>query len=412
MHPTSHKPSDSRPALNRVITLPWLVLYGLGVTIGAGIYVLLGMTVARAGIYAPLSFVAAGIVMIFSAASFAELSGRFPVSAGEAAYVRSGFRSNNLSLLVGLLVIASGTVSAAAITVGSAGYIREFIALPEMWLALFVVLTLGAITAFGIMESVVFASLFTLIEVGALFVIIGAGVTDQPNLIFDLGKVFPAATDLQAWKGIGAAGLLAFFAFIGFEDMVNLAEEVKQPRRTMPWAIVLTLGLGTLIYFLVTAVAVLSVSIDDLAASRVPVSFIFSRITGAPPAVITAIAIVATLNGVVIQMIMASRVLYGLGKQGSLPSVFSHVNSRTQTPLFATGFVVLIILVLSLAFPVQELAEMTSRLVLGIFTLVNLALFLIKMRRDQLPEGAFETWIWVPAFGVVTCLALLATDLI
>src|SRR3972149_10427488 len=117
--------------LRRSLSLPLVVLYGLGVTIGAGIYVLLGATAGRAGIRAPVSFVLASIVVAFSAASFAELSARFPVSAGEAAYVRAGFQSGALSLAVGFLVILSGVVSSAAIAVGSIGYLLEFVELGE-----------------------------------------------------------------------------------------------------------------------------------------------------------------------------------------------------------------------------------------------------------------------------------------
>jgi amino acid transporter len=400
------------PELRRSLSLPLVVLYGLGVTIGAGIYVLIGASAGRAGIYAPVSFVLASIVVAFSAASFAELSARFPVSAGEAAYVRAGFRSGALSLVVGLLVISSGVVSSAAITVGSVGYLQEFVELGEFALVLIILLTIGAIAAWGIMESVLFASLFTIIEAGALLAIVTIGIGGNPDLIFSLSRVIPPFADLGAWAAISGAGLLAFFAFIGFEDIVNLAEEVKHPERTIPWAIFLTLGLATLIYFLVTAVAVLSVPIDELAASRAPLSFVFGHITGVSPVAITLIAIVATLNGVIIQIIMASRVLYGLGKQGSMPAAFARVHPLTRTPLIATGTITVVVLILALAFPLEGLAEWTSRIVLAIFTLVNMALLLLKRRAGTAPDGGFTVPAWVPLAGVLTCLALLASDLV
>jgi amino acid transporter len=400
------------PELRRSLSLPLVVLYGLGVTIGAGIYVLLGATAGRAGIYAPVSFVLASIVVAFSAASFAELSTRFPVSAGEAAYVRAGFQSDSLSLVVGFLVILSGVVASAAITVGSTGYLREFVDLPDAVLVLIVVLTVGAIAAWGIMESVIFASLFTIIEVGALLAIVTVGIGSNPGLVFDLPRVIPPIADLGAWAAISGAGLLAFFAFIGFEDIVNLAEEVKRPERTLPAAIFLTLGLTTLIYFLVTTVAVLSVPIDELAASRAPLSFVFGHITGASPVVITSIAIVATLNGVIIQIIMASRVLYGLGKQGSVPAIFARIHTLTRTPLIATGTITAVVLTLALVFPLEGLAEWTARIVLVIFALVNMALLMLKRRADTAPEGSFTVKIWVPFAGFLTCLALLASDFV
>lgn len=400
------------PELRRSLPLPLVVLYGLGVTIGAGIYVLLGATAGRAGIYAPVSFVLASIVMAFSAASFAELSARFPVSAGEAAYVRAGFRSGSLALVVGFLVILAGVVSAAAITVGSTGYLREFVDLPNAALVPIVVLTIGAVAAWGIMQSVIFASLFTIIEAGALLAIVAVGIHSNPELVFDLPRVIPSLTDPRAWAAISSAALLAFFAFIGFEDIVNLAEEVRRPKRTLPWAIFLTLGLGTLIYFLVTAVAVLSVPIDELAASSAPISLVFGHITGASPFAITAIATVAILNGVIIQIIMASRVLYGLGKQGSVPVIFARVHPQTRTPLVATGAITAVVLALALAFPLEGLAEWTARIVLVIFALVNAALLLLKRREGTVPEGIFTVAMWVPIAGFLTCLALFVSDFV
>lgn len=400
------------PELRRSLSLPLVVLYGLGVTIGAGIYVLLGATAGRAGIYAPVSFALASIVVAFSAASFAELSARFPVSAGEAAYVRAGFQSGALSLVVGFLVILSGVVSSAAIAVGSAGYLREFVDLTDAVLVSIIVLTIGAIAAWGIMESVIFASLFTIIEAGALLAVVTVGIGSNPDLVFALPRVIPPIADLGAWAAISGAGLLAFFAFIGFEDIVNLAEEVKHPERTLPRAIFLTLGLATLIYFLVTSVAVLSVPIDELAASRAPLSFVFGHITGVSPGPITSIAIVATLNGVIIQIIMASRVLYGLGKQGSVPAIFARIHPLTRTPLIATGTITVVVLTLAVVFPLEGLAEWTSRIVLTTFALVNMALLLLKRRASTAPDGSFTVKIWVPFAGFLTCLALLASDFV
>ncbi len=393
--------------LRRALSLPLVVLYGLGVTIGAGIYVLLGATTAKAGIYAPASFVLAAIVMMFSAASYAELSARFPVSAGEAAYVQAGFNSAWLSATVGFLVIASGVVSSSAISLGSTGYIRAFLDVPVTWLVIIIVITLGVIAAWGIMESVLFASLFTIFEVGALLWIVAVGVIENPAIIAELPRVFPAMGDATAWVAVASAGLLAFFAFIGFEDIVNLAEEMERPERTLPWAIFLTLGLGTLIYFMVTAVAVLSVPLDELAASEAPLSFVFGHISGASPVIISAIAIAATLNGVIIQIIMASRVLYGLAKQGTAPAIFGRVHPWTRTPLWATAAVSAVVLTLAISAPLEGLAEWTSRIVLIVFAMVNGALFLLKLKREYAQPGGFAVWIGIPVLGFFTCIALL-----
>ncbi len=398
--------------LRRTLSLPLVVLYGLGVTIGAGIYVLLGATTARAGIYAPVSFIVAAIVMTFSAASYAELSARFPVSAGEAAYVRAGFKSAWLSTTVGFLVIASGVVSSSAISLGSTGYIREFIDVPAAWLVVIIVMGLGIIAAWGIMESVLFASLFTIFEAGALLWIVTIGVADNPSILSEIPRIIPALGDATAWAAVASAGLLAFFAFIGFEDIVNLAEEMENPNKTLAWAIFLTLGLGTLIYFMVTAVTVLSVPLDKLAASEAPLSFVFAHISGASPVIITVIAIAATLNGVIIQIIMASRVLYGLAKQGSVPAIFGSVNQWTRTPLWATAAVCLVVLVLAILAPLQGLAEWTARIVLFIFVMMNGSLFLLKLKTDYAQPGHFSVWIGIPVLGLLSSIALLAGQLI
>lgn len=342
------KPSTGEAKLARVISLPLLVLYGLGVTIGAGIYVLVGETAAQAGMYAPMSFIFAAIVMAFSAGTFAELSVRFPQSAGEAIYVKEGLRSEGLSLLTGGVVLLSATVAAATITLGGTGYVLELLGLPREVIIISIVLLMGGIAAWGVKESVVFAAVFTVLEILGLLVIIAAGFWTQPDLIMRLPEVVPPFSDMAASSTIFTTSLIAFFAFIGFDDVVNLVEETKNPARVMPLAILITLVIATVLYFAVTAVAVLSVPLEDLGSSNAPIGLLFERLTGSSPIVITLIAIVATLNGIVIQIVMAARVLYGLGKKGSIPAVFARVHPKTQTPVFSTVLVAAAILGLAL----------------------------------------------------------------
>lgn len=403
---------SEQPGLKRALPLPLVVLYGLGVTIGAGIYVLIGATAGRAGIYSPFSFLLAAIVMAPTAASFAELTSRMPVSAGEAAYVRHAFGSRALALIVGLLVVTAGVVSAAAVAIGAAGYIRVFMDLPALALVATVILAMGLAAAWGIVESVFVAAILTLIEIAGLLVIIGAGLMHDPALIARAGEVVPLTSDPEIWAGIFAAGLLAFFVFIGFEDLVNIAEEANEPLKTLPRAIFWTLVISTLLYIAVASVAVLSVPIDGLAASTAPLGFVYEQVTGGSPLVISAIAIVATLNGIIVQMIMASRVLYGLAVQGDLPALIGRVNRVTRTPLVATGVVIVLVLLLGLAFPIEGLAEMTSRVTLTVFSLVNLALIRLKLRREPAPPRGFEVGIWVPVTGLLASLVLLAHDVV
>lgn len=398
----------STPSLERSLGLGLLVLYGLGVTVGAGIYVLIGTAAERAGPHAPLAFVVAAIVMGFTAATFAELAGRMPVSAGEAAYVRAGFGSSLLALVVGLLVIAAAVVAAAAITSGSVGYIRTFLAAPPALLAVLVLLVMGGIAAVGMSTSAWVAAIMTLIEIGGLLLIIAFGLWAHPGLAADLGRSVPRLGDAAAWAGVFAASLLGFFAFIGFEGLVNVAEEAKNPARTLPRAIFLTLGLATLLYILVILVALAAVPRAELAASGAPLALVFERVTGAPAAVVAAIAIVATLNGIIAQIVLAARVAYGLAQAGSLPARLAAVHPWTRTPLAATGLATLAAIVLATLMPIDRLADLTSRIMLVIFILVNAALLAIKRRGEPAPAGTFVVPTWVPIGGLVTCVLLLA----
>ena len=264
-------PPDATP-LRRSLNLPLLVLYGLGTTIGAGIYVLVGAAAGRAGIYAPMAFIVAAFAIAPTAATYGELAGRFPVAAGEAAYVKEGFNSKWMSSLVGWLVILSGVVASATIAIGCAGYLRTFVDLPLPWALTLIIFAMGMMAIWGILESVLLAALFTLIEAGGLFVLIWAGMTSEIELSSRVWETVPPLNDAVIWFGIANAGLLAIFAFIGFEDMVNVAEETRNPQSTLPRAIFWTLGITTALYTAVTLVAVVAVQPAELAASEAPLS--------------------------------------------------------------------------------------------------------------------------------------------
>jgi amino acid transporter len=412
------------PRLVRSLGLGLLVLYGLGVTVGAGIYVLVGAAAGRAGVHAPVAFLIAAFVMSLSAASFAELAVRFPVSAGEAAYVEAGLRSRKWSLLTGMLVIAAAIIAAAAIAQGAAGYIGVLVPLPPSWLVAGVVIVMGMIAAWGISEAVAVAAAMTIVEICGLLTIVIAGLRQNPAILSDLPLAFHGLESGAVWPGILGASLVAFFAFIGFEGMVNVAEEVKQPERTVPLAIGLTLVISTMLYILVVWVVIRSVPEADLARSAAPLSLTYERLTGASPLVISLIAILATINGVIIQIIMASRVVYGLACRGALPSLLGRVDPRTKTPLVATALVVAVTLGLSLALPIDRLADFTTRVMLVVFALVNVALVAIKVRGDRGTarendaaaldgEGgkrSFAVPFAVPVLGAITCMALLIAD--
>jgi amino acid transporter len=398
--------------LRRRLTLPMLVLYGVGVTIGAGIYVLIGAMAGHAGTRAPLAFVLAGIVMGLTAASYAELCTRFPVSAGEAAYVKAAFRSRLLSTLIGLLTIVIGVISSAAVAIGSAGYIREFVDLPQHAIVIAVIVGLSLIAAWGILESVLLAGLLTLVEIGGLVAIIVAGTRADLGIVSALPQLLTPPFEMQAWTGIAFASLLAFFAFIGFEDLANVVEEVREPERTMPRAIALTLVISVILYFWVAAIAVLAVPPEQLSASPAPLSLVFREVAGISPAAISAIAIMATLNTVLVQMTMASRVIYGMAKHGDLPRVLGRVNATTATPLVATAVVAVAVLLFAVSLPIERLAEWTSLATLVVFALVNLSLLVLRLHAAPMPPGRITVPIWIPAAGLLTCILMLASALL
>ena len=403
---------EASPRLVRSLTLTHAVLYGLGVTIGAGIYVLVGLAAGRSGMHAPLAFMGAALVMAFSAASFAELGTRMPVSASEAAYVQAAFRLDWLSLGVGLLVVTTAIVSAATISVGSAGYVAVFLPVPAPWIISVVVLAMGGVACLATVQSVTFAAIMTLVEVGGLVLIIIAGLGHGTDVVTRLPEIWPSSGDSTAWIGIAGTALIAVFAFIGFEHLVNVAEEMKEPSRTLPRALFLTLGLTALVYALVVWIAVTAVPPQELARSSAPLALVFERLTGLPLVTLSAIAVVATLNGVIVHMIMIGRVIYGLADQGNLPKVLARLNAVTHTPLLATAIGVGAILALALAVPLAGLADLTARFTLVVFATINLALIRIKSRNEVAPLGAFICPRWVPFAGLVSSVLLLVVDLV
>ncbi len=403
-----HTPPAGPAVLQRRLGLALLVLYGTGITIGAGIYVLIGAVAGRAGLYAPWSFVFAALVMALTVASYAELSTRFPVSAGEAAYVRAAFNSKSLSIATGLLTIVIGVVSSAAVALGSAGYIRQFVDLPQAALVVIVVGVLGAVAAWGILQSVVVASICTIIEVSGLIAIIAAAAGAELPLVL----MPPLPFDQAVLSGIAFGSLLAFFAFVGFEDLANVVEEANDPHRDIPRAMVLTLIISTILYVAIALIAVSAVPTAQLAASPAPLALVFRELSSVSPATISLIAIFATLNTILAQITMAARVVYGMAKQGDLPAATGHVHPMTATPLVATVLVVAAVIILALFVPFERLAEGTSVATLAVFALVNLALLRLRHRQTPSPHPHVRVPLWVPAAGFIASVALIATSLL
>jgi basic amino acid/polyamine antiporter, APA family len=385
--------------LKRRIGPGLLTAYGVGVMVGAGIYVLVGAVADEAGIWAPMAFLLAGIIAAPTALSYSEFSTRIPEAAGEAAYVGSGLNSQLLAVLVGLAIVLAGTLSAGAVLRGGVGYLVNTIDIDTTLAVVILGCTLIGVAMIGVLESLALVAVFTIVELIGLALVVWAGMTAPP--ISDVGM---AATPL-IWSGVGMGAVLAFFAFIGFEDIVNMAEEVDNPTANLPRAILWSLAITTLIYGLVAYAAVRVVPVDSLANSSSPLALVWQAAHGGDAQFLSIIAVFAALNGVLAQIVMASRVLFGLGKRTRMLAIFHHSHARFGTPILATALVGIGVVGTALLAQVATSAEMTSTVLLSVFVLVNLALILQKRR---VPEAPFRVPMLVPVVGLILSLAALS----
>lgn len=392
--------------LKRSLGLTSLTLYGVGVTLGAGIYVLIGEAAGAAGSLTPLSFLIALFAALFTALSYAELAGRYPMSAGEAVYVQEAFQMPWLSQLVGAAVTFTGLFSAATVLQGFAGYAVSLFSGSQWMMIIIASLVLTGLALWGVKESVWAAAAVTVFEAGGLILII---ILAAPDALSDPA---PYVAPSGAGLGVMAGAAIAFFAFIGFEDIVNMSEETREPTRNVPRAILATMALAGFIYLAVAFVAVRAVPPETLAEVPDPMAEIM-RQTGHPgDSAISMIAVVAILNGALINSLMASRVLYGMAKKGLAPAFLGQVNKARQTPHFAVVLVSVVVLALALFFPLSGLARTTSFLTLCVFLLINLALIVLRHRHKALfSVPIFRAPVFIPYLGVVASAVLAVSAL-
>ena len=409
---------DNKNTLKRNLTLPLITFYGLGNILGAGIYALIGKVAGEAGYFAPLSFLLASIIASVSALSYAELSARYPVSAGETVYLYEGFQLRWLSMVVGLLIVSATIMSSAAIVHAFVGYFKvtmisylpAFQLIPSAAIITALLFILGALAIWGIKQSVIVAAFLTVLEIAGLCLVIWVGVEQMPVMQQSF-EAIQITNHGFSFIGIFAGAFLAFYAYLGFEDMVNVAEEVKDPQRNMPRAILLAVIISTLLYAGVAIVAVLLVEPQQLAQSNAPLADVYTAATGKAPIVISLIGMFAVINGALIQLIMASRLLYGMGSRGWLPKWFSIIHLTTRTPVNSTLVVVTLMLVFAIILSMVTLAEMTSFLILIVFALINLALIKIKQKHPH-PEGVRVFSVWIPKMGFTTAVLFLTLNVI
>jgi APA family basic amino acid/polyamine antiporter len=385
--------------LRRVLTLGPLTLYGLGVIIGAGVYVATGTVIHRAGDAAPLAFLLAGIAAALTGLCYAEMAVRFPEASGSVAFVRHGFGSPRLAQITGAILTVTVVLATASIARGAVHYLLVLLPVPAPILMLALIAGFTAIALRGVRESVWLAAGMSVVEIGGLLAATAAGLASAPD--YRLTGMIPGG--LPEWGNTLAGAFVAFFAFLGFETLANLGEEVRDPQRTLPRGILGAVAASILLY---VAVAVATVLADrggdnpllDLFEGRVATAF----------AIVAAIAVA---NGVLVQIVMLARLFYGMACNAQLPAMLGRVSPRSGTPAPATLLAGGLVLLVALAVPFEPLLVLTNGLTLCVFVLVDVALWRLH-RTDLLPAGRFAAPVWVPPVAASVAVLLILSELL
>ena len=315
--------SMSQPTLARKVSLPLLTFYGLGTILGAGIYVLIGEVTLRAQQYTYLSFIISATIAGITAYSFARLASMYPKSAGEAAYIFAAFESRNISALTGLAVILIGSVSAATMVKGFTAYFMSVYATQEIFIILGIISFITIFSIWGISQSIWLATIITIIEIlGLLFVIYV--VLDDKEVSHE--KIESTTNIIHHGPMIMYAAFISFYAYIGFEDIVNIAEETIDATKVVPLAILFSLVISTILYVALAFTCTTYIPLTIFESSDAPLVSIIAY-KGFDTTMIAIISMVAIVNGALVQQIMASRVLYGMAEQKLFISIFKQINA-------------------------------------------------------------------------------------
>ncbi len=344
--------------------------------VGAGIYVLVGKIASLSGGLSLWAFIAAAVIVSFSAYSHGFLAKHIPSSAGAAKYVHRAFHSSHLTLAVGLGVLLTGVISSATLANGFYGYLNEFIVLPKWLVITGLTGILFIVASQAVNTSVNFAVGITFLELFGLAIVILL----SENGHFESELLSPSWS-MSSFQLVMAGAFVAFYAYVGFEDMVNLAEEVERPEKTMLSAVMLALTITTFLYLLVAWVALHALPIQQLAESDAPFAAMLAH-TPWLAKTISLIGLIAIINGALVQILMGSRMLFGLSRDRHLPAFLTVLNSK-HIPINATYCVVALVLLFALTLPLLTLAKLTSGIILIVFTLVNAAAFVIALQKQK-----------------------------
>lgn len=395
---------SAAPTLSRDLGLFEVVVYGVGLILGAGIYAILGEAAGVAGDALPVSFIIAAVVASFTGLSYAELASRFPRGEGDYVYVRKAFGSKRLAEFVAFLRVFVGAVSAAAVALAFAGYLDSFATTPTVPVAIGLIALASVVNFWGIDLSAKLNLVFTAAEVLGLTIVVWFGRTTWSSVDV-VDAPFGAS-------GVVEAVFLVFFAYLGFGSIVNVAEETENPTRTIPRAIVLAIGVTTVLYVFVAISAIGVVDWQVLSESASPLTVVARTGGGdAAASVVTAIALTSTANTVLILLVSTSRLVYGVSKSEyrSFPAVFSRIHRSRQTPYLAIALVGGVTVPVTLLEDLGQVASLANGGLLVVFVVVNCAL--LKLRYEQPAEhGGFTAPVTVGRLSL-TALAGLVTSL-
>lgn len=390
--------------LRRALGLTAITIYAVGDILGAGIYALVGKVVAVSHGGAWLSFVVSAVIALFTGLTYAELAGRYPVAAGAAAYCRRAFPFPVIAFMVGILVMASGLSSAATVSLAFVGYLEVFAALPAIPASIGMLFLMSLINYAGIQESSRVNIVLTAIELSGLLLVAGVGLWFASGVsAAELGERLTPPADLSL---ILAGATVSFFAYIGFEDTVNVAEEVRDASRVLPRAILTAIVFTCVVYGLVTVAALATVAQDRLAASGKPLLEVLEVAgVGVPGGVFALVALFAICNTGLLNLIMTSRLAYGMAREGLLPAILTRVDPVRRTPSVGVAMAFVLAALLAVTGGVRVLAQTTSLLLLLVFITLHVGLLRVKWR-DTARAESFRTALWTPVAGGLLCAVL------
>lgn len=405
--------------LKRTVGPAQLMLYGLGSMLGAGIYGLVGKAAGVMGGAVWLGFLVAMAAALLTGVSYASIASRYPKAAGAAYAAQRAYRAPWLSYLIGLAIVCSGLASIATQAKVVAENLNTLFGLNFGFtvagasaevtvIAIGFLLLVAGIVYRGITESLWANAICTVVEALGLILVIAVGMRFWGQADLLAAPVTPANPMGALTASLVLQGsILTFFSFLGFEDMLNVAEEVKAPERAIPVALIGAMVLASLIYIAVSITAVSVVPWPELAAAPGPLQLVIERAAPWFPAVgFTLITIAAVANTALVNYVMGSRLLYGMARQGLLPAVVGRVHGERRTPHVAIVALLMIVVGLQFAGDITQLAGATVLLLLFVFTLVNAALVVLKHREGNLP-GCFNAPTLVPILGAAICLLML-----